>query len=634
MIEQSSQHHLPELSHSLRRVISPAIAQEIEENQDKMVDALYPIMGGMVSKYVSQSIKEMIDRINEKIEDGLTFGKYKRKLKSKVTGVSEVELLVEESTQATITALMAIHKESGLLVAEAHLEEKELGDAHMVASMASAIKDFINDWIQSHQGQVSEVETLSYGQASLYIESAGSVYIVAFLDAEPDREQRSRINAFFARLIKKYRRFFQNFDGNDAAIEVQEITAKMQDFLRQHVSKKQSAQPRKRSRLVRYLWLALLLLVAGYLLYLLSEYYREYRVENLLWSKTGQKIEIKRENERYHLEGNVASLKAHHAVIKIARKELPMPLIDEMHLPLDKMEQTVTRVMNKVQIHLNSNTSLLKENIATVKNKLHKQVSERDQALQKEISQQKSMFTTRYDTLAEIVEKHETRLESWQEIMKSHDDNLSQAMVQVLQSMQALQGRIRVLEKEQGIAHQRIEHYKQSHATIRETAQLETYLMRRLANAFGNVNGFNSQDGSLDFKNSRLFAPGQASVTPGARKWLDTYFQRYIRLLLADTKIQPYLKNIVIEGYTDSTGTPKLNRTLSLERAQVVRDYILRSPWGKDKKLKTLLVARGLGSTSLILKEGVEDKDASRRIRVKFDLETRKIIHTILKVAK
>ena len=381
VIEQSSEQHLPELSRSLRRVISPAIAQEIENNQETMVDALYPIMGGMVSKYVSQSIKEMADRINGKIEEGLTFGKYKRKLKSKVTGVSEGELLVGESTQAIISSLMAIHKESGLLVAEAHLEDHQIGDAHMVASMASAIRDFINDWIQSHQGDASEVETLSYGKASLYIESAGSVYIVAFLNAEPDREQRIRINAFFAKLIKKYQRFFQKFDGDDTAEEVQEISGKMQRFLRQQTSRVPVPSGRKKTRFTSYIWILLLVGGLGYLLYLLSGYYREYYLEGLVQRKTGQNIEIKQRNGGYRLRGNVASLKSHRAVMKIIHKEIKEPVTDELHLPLDQVERVVMDAAMRTQKDRDQGTARLKAYIDTEQSGLKQQLVARNDQL-------------------------------------------------------------------------------------------------------------------------------------------------------------------------------------------------------------------------------------------------------------
>jgi len=343
VLERASRHHLSDLSRALREVIAPAISREIEANQDKMVDALYPIMGGMVSRYVSQSIRELMERINEKLEEGLSLERYKRKLQSRITGVSEAELLVEESGEPVITSLMVIHRETGLLIAEAHREERTIGDAQMVASMASAIKDFINDWIRDHQEDNAQVEILSYGGASLYIESAGSVYIIAFLDAEPESDQRRRINAFFAELITKYHRFFQNFDGDSRAPQIGEITAEMARFLHVEAEESRSAAGTKRtSSRTRVVWGILLLAALGYGLYLwLSGPYYHYTLEKRLEKMTGQQVEIDEEKGRYHLRGQVASLADHRRLIRAARRLIRAPIVDETHVPVARIEQAI-----------------------------------------------------------------------------------------------------------------------------------------------------------------------------------------------------------------------------------------------------------------------------------------------------
>jgi len=342
VLERASRHHLPDLSRALREVIAPAISREIEANQDKMVDALYPIMGGMVSRYVTQSIRELMERINEKLEEGLSLERYKRKLRSRITGVSEAELLVEESGEPTISSLMVIHKETGLLIAEAHRKERTIGDTQMVASMASAIRDFINDWIRNHQGEFSEVEILSYGNASLYIESAGSVYIVAFLDAEPENDQRRRINAFFAGLIAKYRRFFQDFDGDSRAHQIEEISTEMARFLHEEDDAGAMSVIKRTSTHTQVVWGVFLLAMLGYGLYLwLSGPYYHYTLEKRLEQMTGQQVEIDEEDGRYHLRGQVASLAEHRRLIRTARRLIRAPIIDETHVPVARIEQAI-----------------------------------------------------------------------------------------------------------------------------------------------------------------------------------------------------------------------------------------------------------------------------------------------------
>jgi len=259
-------------------------------------------------------------------------------------------LLMEESGEPVITSLMVIHKETGLLIAEAHREGKTVGDAQMIASMASAIKDFINDWIREHQGENSQVEILSYGGASLYIESAGSVYIVAFLDAEPESDQRRRINAFFAELITKYHRFFQNFDGDSRAPQIGEITAEMARFLHEEAEEGGSAAGTKRSSSrTRVVWGIVLLATLGYGLYLwLSGPYYHYTLEKRLEKMTGLKVEIGEEDGRYHLRGQVEGLADHRRLIRAARRLIRAPIVDETHVPVARIEQAIKRADRRI----------------------------------------------------------------------------------------------------------------------------------------------------------------------------------------------------------------------------------------------------------------------------------------------
>ena len=344
IIAKSSRNHQSELSRSLQSIISPAIAKEIENNKEKMIDALYPIMGGMIAKYVTQAIKEMMDSINEKIEDGFSFDKYKRKVKAKVSGVSETELLLEESSDATIYSLFIIHKKSGLLIAEANLENKEIGDPHMVASMASAIKDFINDWIQNHEEE-SSVQLVSYGKETLYIESAGSVYIIAFLNAEPDYEQRSEINTFFANLVKRYSRFFQTFNGDDSALEVKILSQKMQAFI--DAQRKTSSQTKKEKKsMAKYLvWL----LAFGALFYVyiqVEQYYANYRLEQSLLQKTGAQIRVTQEEDTLQLWGELSSMEQFYTIERIMRGK---KFINRLEMPVKEIDHKISTLQKEIE---------------------------------------------------------------------------------------------------------------------------------------------------------------------------------------------------------------------------------------------------------------------------------------------
>jgi len=575
IILQSSKKDLPALSHSLQSVISPAISKEIEQNKDKMVDALYPIMGGMISKYVTQAIKEMMDNINEKIEDGLSFDRYKRKLKSKVTGVSETELLLEESSDAVISSLFVIHKESGLLIAEAHLEDQEIDDPYMVASMASAIKDFVNDWIMNHDdAKSSEVQIVSYGNETLYIESAGSVYIIAFLDAEPDHEQRSRINEFFAKLVKKYSTFFQHFDGNDSSDEVKEISQKMHTFLHMQTNRKKTKNSKSDKEdngknPVKTIFLILGMLFFGYLLYLGNQYYSTYRLEKSILEKTDQSVHIERIDDKIHVRGNISSMHDFYAIKNIILNATGEPFVNELHMPLEEVDRRLSR-QNKVIEQFEDNFQKQNKAIAGFENDL----SDRASIFQKKIDlleKKLNTFTSQYDKL-------QNRLDQ-----------------------------------------------------IGKTAGVKTYILKKLTQAFKNSDAFHEADGSLDFKNRKLFKVGEMLPREESLNLLEENFSRYVEVLMGDDKITPFIKEIVIEGYTDSSGNYSFNKKLSEQRARKIKEYLSGLDISKRFHLQKLLKAKGLADENPIIVNGVEDQEASRRIKIKFEIDPKNILNAIKK---
>jgi hypothetical protein len=362
--------------------VTPAIAKGIADNKETMIDALYPIMGGMISKYVTQAIKEMMETINKKIESGLSVENYKRKVKAKFSGVSETEILLEESSSSVISSIFVIHKESSLLIAEAHLEDKEIDDAHMVASMASAIKNFINDWIKNNESH-NEVQILSYGNATLYIESAGSVYIVAFLDAEPDYEQRSQINTFFVKIVKEYATFFQKFDGDDSADEIVTLSMEMEDYLYAH----QPASKEEKKNPAKYILFFITFLLFGYGVYVFNAWYVKNGLENTVYAQTGEHISISNENDYLVLNGQVSSTDIVYEIEKIMKRHskemiknhllVPMTYIDKRLKDEQNLGTSAVNVLEKKLLSLDKKILTLTAELEKSKKHL-KQVLKRE----------------------------------------------------------------------------------------------------------------------------------------------------------------------------------------------------------------------------------------------------------------
>ncbi|NLK66286.1 MAG: OmpA family protein [Campylobacteraceae bacterium] len=139
-----------------------------------------------------------------------------------------------------------------------------------------------------------------------------------------------------------------------------------------------------------------------------------------------------------------------------------------------------------------------------------------------------------------------------------------------------------------------------------------------------------SETGALTLSSGVLFDSGSYVLKEVAKPELQATLEKYFDVLLNNDEIRQNLDSIIIEGHTDSDGGYLFNLELSQMRAFSVMEFI--NSWSDDERLKHYLIASGRSFMNPVLKNGVEDKDASRRIEIKFSLSNKNTINEIQKI--
>jgi outer membrane protein OmpA-like peptidoglycan-associated protein len=236
IIQARSQQDRQSMANAITEAISPAIAQQVVANreeisdaiaptmgqaikkqiaieQDAMVDALYPIIGNTVGKYMG----ETIDAINEKLEQTLSVEGITRKIRAKIQGVSEAELIVRESMPFQVQAIFLIHKASGLLIAEVQQDSLRL-ESEMLAGMLTAIRGFVNDCISQSGDLPLELDGIDYGTSKIMLEVAGYCYLAIVVKGEPPTAFIKMTQTTLGQLVRRQGQALQHFDGDPATI--------------------------------------------------------------------------------------------------------------------------------------------------------------------------------------------------------------------------------------------------------------------------------------------------------------------------------------------------------------------------------------------------------------------------------
>ncbi|MEG4091649.1 OmpA family protein [Microcoleus sp. Pol12B4] len=234
-------HRMSESPDEIAMAIAPemaaAIKQQIHLKREAMSDALYPIIGSTILKYIAEMMRE----INEKLEASLSPERISRKIKAKLQGISEAELLMKETTPLSVKAVFLIQTQSGLVISAVQKSEREQLESDMVAGMLTAIRAFVNDCI-SQSGNIAEIDAIEYGTSKIVLEVAGSCYLAVVIQGETRQWFKYKMRAIFNNIVQEYGDQIQSFNGDPATVPP-EVNSKLQKLIDTEVKVKSSKLP-------------------------------------------------------------------------------------------------------------------------------------------------------------------------------------------------------------------------------------------------------------------------------------------------------------------------------------------------------------------------------------------------------
>jgi len=228
-------------------------------------------------------------------------------------------------------------------------------------------------------------------------------------------------------------------------------------------------------------------------------------------------------------------------------------------------------------------------------------------------------------TLTKVKKESQSKIVVLTEALNDMNRTLKNKEVKVLKLLNALDERATQYDA-------LIAKMQEQKAKIKSLTGIKLKVVAALKEALGEKIDIDKKSGSLKLASSILFDKGSATLKEEAKSALKEAFEEYIGALMQNPKIRPHLDKIIIEGHTDSDGGYLYNLELSQRRAFAVMNYLLSLEISQKYNLKPLLVASGRAYLDAIKENGVENKEASRRIEIKFRLKNEDAMHEIERV--
>ena len=256
-------------------------------------------------------------------------------------------------------------------------------------------------------------------------------------------------------------------------------------------------------------------------------------------------------------------------------------------------------------------------------------LQERDEkiALQEEYTQEL------LDKQNALDEKDET-LQSQDAQLKTQDEKLAEQEKQLAALAAKLKEQESTLNAQQSALDEKTAQLKDQQAQIDQIIGVKADVIEALKNEFSknNINvDIDAQTGALTLEASVMFDYDQAELTDAGKQALEQILPIYCKVLLQDDYMK-YLAEIIIDGYTDTDGDYSYNLQLSQQRSLAVAQYLLDIQGNfldasQSENLEKHLTVNGHSMANPVLDaDGNVDKDASRRVEVKFRLKDEEMI--------
>ena len=256
-------------------------------------------------------------------------------------------------------------------------------------------------------------------------------------------------------------------------------------------------------------------------------------------------------------------------------------------------------------------------------------LQERDEkiALQEEYTQELLDKQNALDKKDETLQNQDAQL-------KTQDEKLAEQEQQLAALAAKLKEQESTLNAQQSALDEKTAQLKDQQAQIDQIIGVKADVIEALKNEFSknNINvDINAQTGALTLEASVMFDYDQAELTDAGKQALEQILPIYCKVLLQDDYMK-YLAEIIIDGYTDTDGDYSYNLQLSQQRSLAVAQYLLDIQGNfldatQSQNLEKYLTVNGHSMANPVLDaNGNVDKDASRRVEVKFRLKDEEMI--------
>jgi len=168
------------------KVVNRMIEQKLKSSQGEILEIIYPLMGKMISKYVSFQFEQLKESIDERIAAMFSKRGLWWRFRNKILGIKDSSALLADLDKPILEEIFIIERDSGLIMGNAALNPKVNREA--AAGMLTAIKSFGEDAFDHGK---EELDMVQYGTYRILLQTFPFFYFALALRGSVTAAERA-----------------------------------------------------------------------------------------------------------------------------------------------------------------------------------------------------------------------------------------------------------------------------------------------------------------------------------------------------------------------------------------------------------------------------------------------------------
>ncbi len=188
--------HFPDL---FKPMLHASIQAHLKEAQSEVIDAIYPIMGRLIKKYIIAELEKLSQQIDRQLDQAFSFKSLWRRVSAFFSGVKQSEIIMYDGTKALLEEVFIIQQKSGLLLGHYSVEDHLNSD--MVAGMLTGIRGFVE---HAFAAETQKLEVLQYEHYKIIVHDFHSFYFACLIEGKIDETFKERLKDTIDQFYESY----------------------------------------------------------------------------------------------------------------------------------------------------------------------------------------------------------------------------------------------------------------------------------------------------------------------------------------------------------------------------------------------------------------------------------------------